>query len=50
VYRCYKHNYGTHLYGASVLNNLIAKAKEQGTTINIMPEETNWKELVCTAQ
>jgi hypothetical protein len=50
VYRCYKHNYGSHLYGASVLNNLIAKAKEQGTTINIMPEETNWKELVCTAQ
>ena len=46
VYRCHKDNHGLHLYGSSVLNNLIAKSKEKDIIITVLPEDTNWKELI----
>ena len=42
VYRCYKKSYGTNAYGGGVLQNFIDKADYK---IEIMPENTNWKEL-----
>ena len=42
VYRCYKKSYGTNGYGGSVLQNFIDKADYK---IEIMPENTNWREL-----
>jgi len=45
VYECHKNLYGTNMYGQSVLSNLIEKAAKIGTTIEVMPDETNWLEL-----
>jgi hypothetical protein len=42
VYRCYKNSYGTNGYGGRVLQNFIDKADYK---IEILPENTNWKEL-----
>jgi hypothetical protein len=42
VYRCYKKSYGTNGYGGSVLQNFIDKADFK---IEMMPENTNWREL-----
>jgi hypothetical protein len=42
VYRCYKKSYGTNGYGGSVLQNFIDKADYK---IEILPENTNWREL-----
>ena len=42
VYRCHKNHYGTNGYGGSVLANFIDKADFK---IEIMPENTNWREL-----
>ena len=46
VYECHKDCYGTNMYGHSVLSNMIDKAKENGIVIEILPEETNWMEIV----
>lgn len=45
VYSCHKSNYGTNTYGGGVLQNFINKAKDNGATMEIMPEETNWLEI-----
>jgi hypothetical protein len=45
VYECHKDIYGTNMYGMSVLSNMIDKAAENGITIEILPEETNFLEL-----
>jgi len=42
VYHCHKNSYGTNGYGGSVLQNFIDKADYK---IEIMPENTNWREL-----
>ena len=42
VYRCHTNCYGTNSYGAGVLQNFIDKADYK---IEIMPKNTNWKEL-----
>ena len=42
VYRCHKNLYGTNSYGGRVLQNFIDKADYK---IEILPEDTNWKEL-----
>jgi hypothetical protein len=42
VYRCHKNFYGTNGYGGSVLANFIDKADYK---IDILPENTNWREL-----
>jgi hypothetical protein len=46
VYQCHKDCYGSNLYGKGVLSNMIDKSQENGITIEIMPEDTNWLELV----
>lgn len=45
VYECHRNTYGTNMYGMSVLSNMIDKAKENGITIEILPEETDWLEI-----
>jgi hypothetical protein len=45
VYECHKNCYGTNMYGMSVLSNMIERAKGNGITIEIMPEDTNWLEI-----
>lgn len=45
VYICGRHNYGTNGYGASVLGNMIENADNNGITVEILPEDTNWLEL-----
>lgn len=45
VYSCHRDSYGTNMYGMSVLSNMISKAAEQGITIEVLPEETNWLEI-----
>jgi hypothetical protein len=42
VYRCHKNSYGTNGYGGRVLQNFIDKADYK---IEILPENTNWREL-----
>jgi hypothetical protein len=46
VYSCHSDRYGTNMYGMSVLGDMIDKAKENGITIEILPEETNWLGIV----
>lgn len=45
VYDCHKDCYGSNFYGMGVLQNMIDKAGENGLTIEIMPETTDWLEL-----
>lgn len=45
VYYCHKDCYGTNFYGNSVLNRMIEKAKDDGITMEILPEQTNWLEI-----
>lgn len=43
VYSCYRGSYGTNGYTGSVLNRFIDKTAEQeGHSIEIMPESTDW--------
>jgi hypothetical protein len=46
VYQCHKDIYGTNMYGHGVLSNMIEQAKKRGVDIEILPEETNWLEIV----
>ena len=46
VYYCHKDIYGTNMYGGSVLGDMINKATENGVVMEIMPEDTNWLELI----
>jgi hypothetical protein len=45
IYKCYKRNYGTHMYGQGVLEDIIERSKEARVTIKTMPKNTNWLEL-----
>jgi hypothetical protein len=45
VYECNKDNYGTNMYGGSVLNKMIDSAGKNDVTIEILPEDTNWLEI-----
>ena len=45
IYKCYKNNYGTHMYGHGVLDDIIEKSKEHGVVMEIMAEDTNWLDL-----
>lgn len=45
VYECHKDCYGANFYGMSVIGNFIDQAKENGITIEIMPEDTKWLEI-----
>ena len=48
VYRCViGHNcYGTNLYSQSVINNIIETGKKHSVEIEILPEDTDWSELL----
>ena len=45
VYECHEDCYGTNAYGGSVLANMISNAANNGITIEVLPEETNWLEI-----
>ena len=45
VYQCHKDVYGTNSYGRGVLHNMIDNAKNNGVSVEILPEETKWMEL-----
>jgi hypothetical protein len=45
VYECHKDLYGTNFYGHGVLQNMIDKASQNGITVEILPEDTNWLEI-----
>ena len=46
IYTCHKDCYGTNGYGRNVLNRFIEAAAKAGeSTIEIMPENTNFMEL-----
>tara|TARA_R110000772_G_scaffold5691_2_gene20336 strand:- start:2133 stop:2468 length:336 start_codon:yes stop_codon:yes gene_type:complete len=45
-YRCSKNGYGSSSYTQGVLDNVIEKAKEIGTVIEIMDIDTNWGDLL----
>lgn len=46
VYACHKKCYGSHMYGNGVLNAIIQKAKEGDVTIQVLPENQNWLDLI----
>jgi len=45
VYFCSKSMYGISGYGHGVLSTMINQGAENGITIEILPEDTNWLEL-----
>jgi hypothetical protein len=45
VYVCHKDCYGTSGYGGGVLSTMISNASNNGITIEILPEDTNWLEI-----
>lgn len=47
VYRCHKGTYGMSTYTMGILANMQAEIKEaNGVTLDLMPEDTNFMELV----
>ena len=46
TYICNKGSYGSTGYGHGVLNGLITKSLDQGVTIDVLPEETDFTSLV----
>ena len=45
IYKCFEGNYGTHMYGHGVLDDIIERSKEAGMNVEILPEDTNWLDL-----
>ena len=45
LYVCRKNSYGSTGYGYGVLDNLIKRSLEQGTEIEVLPEETDFMSL-----
>ena len=45
IYKCFEGNYGTHMYGHGVLEDIIQRSKEAGMNVEILPEDTNWLDL-----
>ena len=45
TYACHKGTYGASSYGYGVLENIVTKALDNGVTIEVLPEETNWLEI-----
>lgn len=44
-YFCSKRTYGTSFYGESILSHLMATAPSVNSSIEILPEDTNFMEL-----
>jgi hypothetical protein len=49
VYTCHKNAYGTNGYGSLVLQGFINKMPNQGATMEVMPESTNWATVAYDA-
>ena len=49
VYSCHKNAYGTNGYGGSVLQGFIDKMPSQGSTMEVMPESTDWATVAYDA-
>ena len=45
VYECHEDTYGTNMYGGGVLDSMIKRAADNGITIEILDEKTNFMEL-----
>jgi hypothetical protein len=46
-YKCHKKAYGTaSSYGYEMLNYIVEDAYKQGLTVDILPEDTEWEELL----
>ena len=45
VYVCHKSNYGSHMYGSGVLQNIIENSAKENVQIEILSEDTNFMEL-----
>jgi hypothetical protein len=45
VYQCHKNGYGLSGYTAGILQNFQDQVKDTETTIELMPEETDWSTL-----
>lgn len=45
IYVCTKGSYGTHLYGAGVLEDIIKRSQEIDVNVEILPEDTNWFDI-----
>jgi hypothetical protein len=45
IYKCFKERYGMHMYGSSVLNDIINKSEEVEVKVEVMPQDTNWLDL-----
>jgi len=45
TYACHKATYGASSYGYGVLESMVNKSLENGVTIKVLPEETNWLEI-----
>jgi hypothetical protein len=49
VYTCHKNAYGTNGYGGRVLQGFIDKMPDQGATMEVMPESTDWATVAYDA-
>jgi len=49
-YLCGKKQYGLTYFGDTVLGNFIEKAKTRGVSLEILPPETDWKNLLVTPE
>ena len=46
-YKCHKKGYGTATsYGEGVLQDMIENAYKTNATVNVLPENTEWEELL----
>ena len=45
TYICHKGTYGSNAYGYSVLETMIERAKQNGVSIEILPEDTDFLHL-----
>ena len=45
VYRCNEICYGTTGYGAFILSDMKSKVEQNGGTLEVLPEDTNWIEV-----
>ena len=46
-YKCHKKGYGTaSSYGEGVLMDMIKNAYKTNVTVNVLPEDTEWEELL----
>ena len=45
LYVCRKNSYGSSGYGIGVLDDFIKRSLEQGTVIEVLPEETDFMSL-----